>query len=118
MIGEQRPSERAERPDLVETVGAHDEERPARRLGPRWDRFVWAASIGGALLVLWQVFFPFAQGQTYYLVIFLGLTLPVVYLCYRPLRRRRDPSAPDNPGILDWALAVLALLAGLYPILV
>ncbi|HEV2783637.1 MAG TPA: TRAP transporter fused permease subunit [Actinophytocola sp.] len=102
----------------MDTVGAHDEERPARRLGPRWDRFVRVAAIAVALLVLWQVFWPLAQGLTYYLVIFLGLTLPMVYLCYRPLARRRDPAAPDNPGIADWVLAALALVAGLYPILV
>jgi TRAP transporter 4TM/12TM fusion protein len=126
MIERARPGELAERPGPVDTVGAHDEERPARRLSPRWDRFVWVVSIAIALLVIKQVFIPFPAGVVYYLVIFLGLTLPLVYVCYRPLARRRDqtapsaPSAPsssDDPGILDWALAVLALVVGLYPAL-
>lgn len=102
---------------LIDEVGAHDEERPARRLGPRWDRAVWVVSVGVALLVLKQVFLPFAQGFVYYLVIFLALTLPLVFLCYRPLARRRDRAAADNPGVLDWILAVAALVLGLYPVL-
>lgn len=128
-----------ERPDL--DVGEHDEERPARRLSGRWELFVWAASIAVALLVLKQVFLPFAKGNQYYLVIFLGLTLPLVFLCYRPRGRRVEPrpaesataesataesatdeSAPapaedDNPGSLDWVFAAIALFVGLYPVL-
>jgi TRAP transporter 4TM/12TM fusion protein len=95
-------------------VGEHDEERPARRLSGRWELFVWAASIAVALLVLKQVFLPFAKGNQYYLVIFLGLTLPLVFLCYRPWGR---PGEPDNPGPLDWGFAAIALLVGLYPVL-
>ncbi|HWM04108.1 MAG TPA: hypothetical protein VNP92_17375, partial [Actinophytocola sp.] len=121
-------------------VGEHDEERPARRLSGRWELFVWAASIAVALLVLKQVFLPFAKGNQYYLVIFLGLTLPLVFLCYRPRGHRvtppttestesSEPSEPDteaepaakaeddNPGPLDWAFAAIALLVGLYPVL-
>jgi TRAP transporter 4TM/12TM fusion protein len=103
-----------ERPGL--DVGEHDEERPARRLSGRVELFVWAASIAIALLVLKQVFLPFATGNQYYLVIFLGVTLPLVFLCYRPRGRRGDAEA-DNPGPLDWALAGVALLVGLYPVL-
>ncbi|MFL6143409.1 MAG: TRAP transporter permease [Labedaea sp.] len=104
-------------PDVLESVGAQEEERPARRLGPRWDRFVLAVSIAVALLVLKQVFVPLAKGNVFYLVIFLGTTLPLVFLTYRPIARRRGAADRDNPGILDMALAVLALLAGLYPVL-
>jgi len=100
--------------DLAKTVGEHDEERPARQLTGRWERFVWAASIIVALLVLKQVFWPFAKGNQFYLVIFLGLTLPLIFLCYRLRGTARDP---DNPGPLDWAFAVIALLVGLYPVL-
>ncbi|MFL6125767.1 TRAP transporter permease [Actinophytocola sp.] len=100
--------------DLAATVGEHDEERPARRLTGRWERFVWVASIAVALLVLKQVFWPFATGNQFYLVIFLGLTLPMVFLCYR---MGGTAGEPDNPGPLDWALAVVALLVGLYPVL-
>ncbi|WP_460392531.1 TRAP transporter permease [Actinophytocola sediminis] len=106
----------AERADTPVEVGEHDEERPARRLSGRWELFVWAASIAVALLVLKQVFLPFAQGGQYYLVIFLGVTLPLVFLCYRP-RGRRSESETDNPGPLDWAFATAALLVGLYPLI-
>ena len=98
----------------LSSVGEHDEERPARKLTGRWEWFVWAVSIAVALLVLKQVFLPFAKGNQYYLVIFLGLTLPMVFLCYRMRGSAKDP---DNPGPLDWALAAVALLVGLYPVL-
>jgi TRAP transporter 4TM/12TM fusion protein len=107
----------AERPDI--DVGEHDEERPARRLTGRVGLFVWAASVVIALLVLKQVFLPFAKGSQYYLVIFLGVTLPLVFLCYRP-RGRRTASGEgenDNPGPFDWAFAAVALVVGLYPVL-
>ncbi|WP_242613476.1 TRAP transporter permease [Herbihabitans rhizosphaerae] len=95
-------------------VAAQDEERPSRALSRRWDLFVLAVSLGIALLVLKQVFWPLAKGNQFYLVIFLGLTLPLVFLCYRPRGRRGDG---DDPGPVDWVLAVLALLVGLYPVL-
>lgn len=117
MIHEQQHAEVVERPDLMDTVGVHDEERPSRRLGPRWDRFVWFVCLAVAVLVLKQVFDPFAKGNVYYLVIFLGVTLPLVFLCYRPTARRRDPAAADNPGILDLVFAVVTLLVALYPVL-
>ena len=98
----------------LSSVGEHDEERPARKLTGRWEWFVWAVSIAVALLVLKQVFLPFAKGNQYYLVIFLGLTLPMVFLCYRMRGTAKDP---DNPGPLDWVFAVVALFVGLYPVL-
>ena len=104
-------------PDVPAAVEVQDEERPSRRLGPRWEWFVWAAALGVALLVLKQVWQPFAKGNQFYLIIFLGVTLPLVFLCYRAGLRRRDPSRTDNPGVLDWVLAAATLLVGLYPVL-
>ncbi|OLF09467.1 C4-dicarboxylate ABC transporter permease [Actinophytocola xinjiangensis] len=101
---------------ISDAVGEHDEERPARRLSGRWALFVWAVSVAVALLVLKQVFLPFAQGNQYYLVIFLGVTLPLVFLCYRP-RGTSAGEDGDNPGPLDWVFAGIALLVGLYPVL-
>nr|WP_228771618.1 TRAP transporter fused permease subunit [Actinokineospora iranica] len=95
-------------------VGSHDEERPSRRLTGRWETLVWVAAVAIALLVLKQVFWPFAKGNQYYLVIFLGLTLPLVFLCYRPTAKRPDD---DNPRLVDWLLSITALLVGLYPVL-
>src|ERR1044072_2352346 len=105
-----------DRPDL--DVGERDEERPARLLSGRVGLFVWAASVAIALLVLKQVFLPFAKGNQYYLVIFLGATPPVVFLCYRPRGAAardaaREDGANDNPGPLDWAFAAIAFVVGL-----
>ncbi|QFU94467.1 TRAP transporter fused permease subunit [Amycolatopsis sp. YIM 10] len=109
-------AETVKSPETAEVVAVQDEERPARQLSRRPDLLVGVVCFAVSLLVLKQVFFPFAQGVQYYLVIFLGCTLPAVFLCYRP-RSRKDTTATDDPGVLDWVLAVIALLTGLYPVL-
>src|SRR5262245_22832968 len=90
-----------------------DEERPARDLGGRVGRGVAIVAFAVALLVLWQVFRPLAQGSQFYLIIFLAGTLPLVFLCYHSgwakAPRRR-------PSIVDWALAAGTLIVCLYPI--
>jgi TRAP transporter 4TM/12TM fusion protein len=110
-------SEIDEQPDLADIVGQHDEERPARRLTRRWDLAVWVVAAAVALLVLKQVFLPFDQGNQYYLVIFLAVTLPLVFLIYRPGGRRPREGRPDNPGPVDWVLTALTFVVALYPIL-
>ncbi|MEV6646789.1 TRAP transporter fused permease subunit [Amycolatopsis sp. NPDC051371] len=100
--------------DTTAAIAAeHDEERPARTLSRIPDRVVYFVALAVAVLVLKQVFFPFAKGNQFYLVLFLGVTLPLVFLCYRPRLRGRD-----DPGWTDWALAVTALAVGLYPVLI
>ena len=128
-----------ERLDVDELVADYDEERPARHLSPRVDRFVGIWCFAVALFVLRQVFAPLEQGSQYYLILFLGVTLPLVFLCYRVRATKRavsdtpdttptegaattaaavqPPARKDNPGILDWVLAAVALVVGLYPIL-
>jgi len=102
----------------AEIAAEHDEERPARRLSRRPDLLVYLVSLAVALLVLKQVFFPFSKGNQYYLVIFLGCTLPMVFLCYRPrVRKGVTEDDKDNPNVFDWALGVVSLLVGLYPVL-
>ncbi|MEV5303424.1 TRAP transporter permease [Amycolatopsis methanolica] len=101
--------------EVSDIVAEHDEERPARRLSRGPDLLVYLAALAVALLVLKQVFFPYSKGNQFYLVIFLGCTLPLVFLCYRPLARSRR--SPDNPWLLDWTLALVALVVGLYPVL-
>ncbi|WIX88891.1 TRAP transporter fused permease subunit [Amycolatopsis sp. DG1A-15b] len=106
-------TEPVERDSPAEIAAEHDEERPARKLSRVPDRVVYFVALAVAVLVLKQVFFPFAKGNQFYLVLFLGVTLPLVFLCYRPRLRGRD-----DPGWTDWALAVVALAVGLYPVLV
>ncbi|WP_410643126.1 TRAP transporter permease [Amycolatopsis sp. lyj-346] len=105
-------TEPVERDSPAEIAAEHDEERPARKLPRVPDRVVYFVALAVAVLVLKQVFFPFAKGNQFYLVLFLGVTLPLVFLCYRPRLRGRD-----DPGWTDWALAVTALAVGLYPVL-
>jgi TRAP-type uncharacterized transport system fused permease subunit len=55
---------------------------------------------------------------------FLAVTLAMTLLAYRPLARggkateEERAAGGDNPGPLDWALAALALVALIYPLLV
>jgi TRAP transporter 4TM/12TM fusion protein len=94
-------------PDLARIVAEHDEEMPSRSLSPRWERALWIAGLLIALLVLKQVFFPFAKGSQYYLVIFLAVTLPLVFLAY---------GRGSSPKVVDWVLAAAAFAAGSYPL--
>ncbi|WP_330278287.1 TRAP transporter fused permease subunit [Lentzea sp. NBC_00516] len=80
---------------------------PSRSLSPRWERALWIAGLLIALLVLKQVFFPFAKGSQYYLIIFLAVTLPLVFLAY---------GRGHTPPWWDWILAGLAFLVGAYPL--
>src|SRR5690242_9975577 len=90
-----------------------DEERPARDLGGPVGRGVAVVAFLAALLVLWQVFRPLAQGSQFYLIIFLAGTLPLVFLGYHSGWRR----APrGRPSVVDWVLAALTLIVCLYPI--
>jgi len=102
----------------------YDEERPGRRLSPPVDRFATLWCFAVALFVLRQVFAPLELGSQYYLILFLGLTLPLVFVAYRGRARKAAPGADaddapvkDDPRVLDWALAALALVVGLYPVL-
>ena len=65
-----------------------------------------------------------------YRTTFLAVTLAMTLLAYRPLARGRSadeerqavqdepPAGGDNPGPLDWALAALAVVALVYPLVV
>jgi len=121
------PAERAPArdgpPGAVSTVAADpltdppavhfdDEEMPARNLTGPVGIAVAVIAFLVALLVLWQVFRPLAQGSQYYLIIFLAGTLPLVYLSYHSgFGRKRD-----RPGVLDWVLAATTLVVCLYPL--
>jgi TRAP transporter 4TM/12TM fusion protein len=116
---EDRPGPPPDEPVVV----YDDEERPARRLTGPVERGVAVVAFAVAVLVLWQVFRPLAQGSQYYLIIFLAGVLPLVFLSYRsgiplPARLRRQATPRrDLPTPADWVLAVLALAVCLYPVL-
>ncbi|WP_306359316.1 TRAP transporter fused permease subunit [Nocardia sp. CC227C] len=103
-------------------LGVDDEERPARTLSGLPERLVALSGFAIAVLVLWQVFRPLPQGSQYYLVVFLAVTLPLVFLSYRSGWRHLDGGTgwvdrAHGPAPWDWLLAVLALLVCLYPVL-
>ncbi len=93
-----------------------DEELPARALTGRIGTAVAVVAAGVALLVLWQVFRPLAQGSQFYLIIFLAGTLPLVFLVYRGRARRSDTRKSDRPTVPDWILGAACLLVCLYPL--
>ena len=107
----------------MDPVAADDAEKPARQIDGRLGRTLNIAGAMIALLVLWQVFRPWRQGVQFSLILFLGLTLPLVFLRYRALTRttrfggHRLPASPARPSVPDWVLAAIALVTGLYPIL-
>lgn len=98
---------------VPDEIAAEEAEKPARRLH---GRLRLALDIAGGLvaaLVLYRVFRPASQGVQYQLMVFLGLTLPMVFLRYR--FRRTSPL--DRPSVPDWVLAAIALVTTLYPVL-
>lgn len=117
-------------PDRSVALAHDDEERPARVLTGLIGRQVAVVAFAVALLVLWQVFRPLAQGSQFYLMIFLAGVLPLVFVSYRSglrppgwlLRRvprlaAGSPAGSDRPTPLDWVLTGLALVVCLYPVL-
>ncbi|MEV6300222.1 TRAP transporter fused permease subunit [Actinoplanes sp. NPDC051861] len=103
---------RASTLDVPEAVHYDEEERPARELAGWVGTFVAVVAFGVALLVLWQVFRPLAQGSQYYLIIFLAGTLPLCFLAYKS----GFGKGREAPGVTDWILAGVALLVCLYPV--
>jgi TRAP transporter 4TM/12TM fusion protein len=96
------------------TVAATDEEKPGRRLFGRTLLLVNIVAVGVAVLALWETFRPLSQGSQYYLIIFLAVTLPLIFLLYRSGLPQRDP---DRPSPIDWILVALAVATCLYPVL-
>lgn len=104
--------------DVDFLISEFDEERPQRRLTPRLDAGVVLISFLISAFVLVQVFSPLRQGNQFYLMLFLGFVLPLVFVNYRPRKRAPGDHGPlDNPGPLDWALVLVALVVTLYPVL-
>ncbi|AEV86306.1 C4-dicarboxylate ABC transporter permease [Actinoplanes sp. SE50] len=99
--------------DVADPAAVHydDEERPARELTGRVALAVAVVAAGAGVLTLWQVFRPLAQGSQFYLIVFLAVTLPLIFVAYRA-----RAASPGRPSRLDWVLGGLALAACLYPL--
>jgi TRAP transporter 4TM/12TM fusion protein len=89
-------------------IAEYDAERPGRRLsGP----LALGITAVGAILSLYVLYWTFVPGQVLpYRMLFLAVVLPLVFICYGRNKSR--------PGILDWALAAVALVACAYPLVV
>ncbi|WP_188831110.1 TRAP transporter permease [Nocardia camponoti] len=103
-------------PPVVTTaeLGVDDQERPARHLTGFPARLVGGTALVLAALAVAQVFRPLPQGSQYYLVIFLAIALPLVFLSYRSGWGKLDKAS--GPAVLDWVLAALAVVVCLYPV--
>ncbi|MGI8658201.1 MAG: TRAP transporter permease [Candidatus Limnocylindria bacterium] len=92
-------------------IAEYEAERPARSLSGRSLMAVQVIGVALSLLALWWVFQPIAKQL--YLPLFLALALPLTFLVYRGWGRsdaNRDEEHPDNPGIVDWALAIASVI--------
>jgi TRAP transporter 4TM/12TM fusion protein len=108
-----RPVSTLDRPgDDPPAVHYDDEEKPSRVLTGRIGLGVSIVAFAVAVLVLWQIFRPLAQGSQFYLIVFLAGTLPLVFLAYRSGWGR----GKNRPTVLDWALAALSVVVCLYPL--
>ncbi|GAA0259537.1 TRAP transporter fused permease subunit [Cryptosporangium japonicum] len=96
-------------PDVV----VRDEELPARQLAGRVGLAVAIAAAAVVLFAVYEALRPLSQGNQFYLILFLAVVLPLVFLCYR-----FRPSSADRPSVLDWILAATALAVAAYPVLV
>ena len=125
-----RVDDTEDRPPGRHPAGRHPEveaaefeaERPARDLSGTPKLIISVAAVAVSLYALFWVVRP--QPAQPYRTSFLAVTLAMTLLAYRPLTRGRAATedereeGDDNPGPLDWALAALALVALLYPLLV
>ena len=96
-------------------IAEYEAERPARTLSGAPLLVVQVLGVGLTLLALWWVFQPIAKQL--YLPLFLGIALAMTFLLYRGWGRSqaaREGRTADNPGILDWVLAVVSLVPLLY----
>jgi TRAP transporter 4TM/12TM fusion protein len=116
-------------------LAEYEQEQPARRLSGLPRLLVSAAGVALSCYAISWVLDP--QPAQRYRMTFLAVALGMTFLVYRPWpRRRRAPPAepadggddpgggraeqgapPDNPGVLDWALAAAAVAAIAWPLL-
>jgi len=110
------PDEPIDRPiDEEALLAEYEAEKPARRLSGVPLRVVQVVGAGLSLYGLWWVFNP--MPAQLYLPSFLMVGLALTFLVYRGWGRSRTARAnggTDNPHLLDWALAVVAIVPFAY----
>ncbi|HEY7605245.1 MAG TPA: TRAP transporter fused permease subunit, partial [Actinomycetes bacterium] len=124
---DRRPGDRREDDERLDRhpeleAAEFEAEQPARDLSGLPKLIISVAAVAVSLYALLWVVRP--QPAQPYRTSFLAVTLAMTLLAYRPLARGRAASGEereaggDNPGPLDWALAAMALVSLLYPLLV
>jgi TRAP transporter 4TM/12TM fusion protein len=99
-------------------IAEHEAERPARRLSGRPALLVKVAGAALSCYALYWVLEP--QPTQRYRMTFLAVALGMTFLVYRPKargQRANGEQATDNPGVLDWALAAVAVAVLVVPLL-
>lgn len=89
-------------------VEEYESERPARKLQGWPARVVQVLAGGLSLYALYWVLNPIPA--QIYRTSFLAIALAMTFLVYRGWGGRKA-GRPDHPGLLDWGLAVLAVVA-------
>jgi TRAP transporter 4TM/12TM fusion protein len=97
--------------DLTEEF---ESERPGRRLAGIPAFIVSAAGVGLSCYALWWVLNPISAQE--YRTTFLAVVLAMTFLVYRgwgkrPERKEGEPPPVERPGVTDWLLALLAVVA-------
>ncbi|MCF6736358.1 TRAP transporter fused permease subunit [Blastococcus sp. KM273129] len=90
-------------------------EKPARHLTGIPGYLVATVGVGLSLYALYWVFNP--MPRQVYLPLFLSVGLFLTFLTYRGWARSEKAKAegrPDRPNVLDWLLAFVSLVPGLY----
>ena len=109
------PLDREDAIDEEALIAEYEAEKPARHLSGLPSLLIKIFGAGLSGLGLYWVFNPMAT--QFYLPLFLGIGLSLTFLVYRGWGRSdaaKDKRPGDNPGIIDWALAVVALVPFLY----
>ena len=116
------PAGGRDRPEEPETVfdeeallAEYEAEKPARHLTGRPLLLVQVLGAGLSLFALWWVYKP--PSTQIYLPAFLGLGLCLTFLVYRGWGRTTKDKAEgrsDNPTLLDYVLAAVALVPFAY----
>jgi TRAP transporter 4TM/12TM fusion protein len=104
------PDDAERRFDEEALLAEYETEKPARRLSGGPLLVVQALAVVLSLFALSWVFKPLPTQV--YLPAFLGLALALTFLVYRGWGRSRSDKIEgrrDNPNVLDWVLAAVAL---------
>ena len=98
-----------ENPEAVAAlVEEYEAERPGRKLEGWPKRIVAVLGAGLSVYALFWVLNPIPA--QIYRISFLAVALAMTFLIYRGGGGRK-PGRPDNPGVIDYLLAVLAVVA-------